>query len=181
MRIAIDTNILIAALADPSGTSADIVNAWVDGRMEVVASEATIREAELVLGGGWLARLGAFGGGERRSSPPAPRPGAAAAIPAIAMPDTTPTPAKTAAPASSGTSAIATNTTGTARHHDTAFPGIHQPPLPVARRTPPPWAHPTPPPAAPPAAIAAPVSPSGGAPSARARPAAKAGTAKPIA
>src|SRR3990172_11077578 len=57
MRIAIDTNILIAALADPSGTSADIVNAWVDGRMEVVASEATIREAELVLGGGWLARL----------------------------------------------------------------------------------------------------------------------------
>ncbi|HLC28669.1 MAG TPA: putative toxin-antitoxin system toxin component, PIN family [Dehalococcoidia bacterium] len=60
MRIAIDTNILIAALADPSGTSADIVNAWVDGRMEVVASEATIREAELVLGGGWLARMVSF-------------------------------------------------------------------------------------------------------------------------
>ena len=60
MRIAIDTNILIAALADPSGTSADIVNAWVDGRMEVVASEATIREAELVLGGGWLARMASF-------------------------------------------------------------------------------------------------------------------------
>ena len=41
----------------PGGTGARIVEAWLDGRLEVVASPATIREAELVLGGGWLARL----------------------------------------------------------------------------------------------------------------------------
>jgi putative PIN family toxin of toxin-antitoxin system len=57
MRIAIDTNLLIAALMRPGGTSARIVEEWLDGRLEVVASPATIREAELVLGGGWLARL----------------------------------------------------------------------------------------------------------------------------
>jgi len=57
LRIAIDTNVLIAALTRPRGTSARIVNAWLDGRLEVVASEATIREGELVLGGGWLVRL----------------------------------------------------------------------------------------------------------------------------
>src|SRR6266545_416900 len=57
MRIAIDTNLLIAALTRPAGTSARIVKAWLDGRLEVVASPPTIREAELVLGGGWLARM----------------------------------------------------------------------------------------------------------------------------
>lgn len=57
MRIAIDTNLLIAALMRPSGTSARIVQEWLDGRLEVVASPATIGEADLVLGGGWLARL----------------------------------------------------------------------------------------------------------------------------
>jgi putative PIN family toxin of toxin-antitoxin system len=57
MRIAIDTNVLIAALTRPRGTSARIVDAWLAGRLENVASEATIREAELVLGGGWLARF----------------------------------------------------------------------------------------------------------------------------
>jgi len=57
MRIAIDTNVLIAALTRPGGTSARIVREWLDGRLEAVASEATIREAELVLGGGWLARM----------------------------------------------------------------------------------------------------------------------------
>ena len=57
LRIAIDTNVLIAALTRPRGTSARIVNAWLDGRLEVVASPATLREAELVIGGGWLARL----------------------------------------------------------------------------------------------------------------------------
>jgi predicted nucleic acid-binding protein len=51
MRIAIDTNVLIAALTYPRGTSARIVDAWLDGRMEVVASNATVREAELVRGG----------------------------------------------------------------------------------------------------------------------------------
>lgn len=57
MRVAIDTNVLIAAVARPGGTSARIVKGWLDGRLEVVASEATVREAELVLGGGWLARM----------------------------------------------------------------------------------------------------------------------------
>jgi putative PIN family toxin of toxin-antitoxin system len=57
LRLAIDTNVLIAALTRPRGTSARIVKAWLDGRLEVVASEATVREAELVLGGGWLGRL----------------------------------------------------------------------------------------------------------------------------
>ena len=57
MRIAIDTNVLIAALTRTGGTSARIAQAWLDGRLEVVASPATIREAELVLGGGWLARM----------------------------------------------------------------------------------------------------------------------------
>ena len=56
MRIAIDTNVLIAALTRPGGTSARIVQAWLDGRLEAVASTATIREAELVLGT-WLARM----------------------------------------------------------------------------------------------------------------------------
>ena len=56
MRIAIDTNVLIAAVTRPGGTSARIVQTWLDGRLEVVASTATIREVELVLGAGWLAR-----------------------------------------------------------------------------------------------------------------------------
>ena len=41
----------------PRGTSARLVQAWLEGRIEVVASEATAREAELVLGGGWLGRM----------------------------------------------------------------------------------------------------------------------------
>ena len=57
MRICIDTNLLIAAITKPSGTSASIVQAWRDGEIEVVTSEATLREADLVLGGGWLARM----------------------------------------------------------------------------------------------------------------------------
>ena|SRR3990172_7632614 len=57
VRIAIDTNVLIAALTRPGGRSARIVDAWLTGEVEAVASEATVREAELVLGGGWLARM----------------------------------------------------------------------------------------------------------------------------
>jgi putative PIN family toxin of toxin-antitoxin system len=57
MRIAIDTNCLVAAVTRTDGSSAAIVRAWLDGEVEVVASEATMREAELVLGGGWLARV----------------------------------------------------------------------------------------------------------------------------
>jgi len=57
LRLAIDTNCLVAALVQPRGSCARLVRAWLDGRVEVVASEATVREAELVLGGGWLARM----------------------------------------------------------------------------------------------------------------------------
>jgi len=57
VRIAIDTNLLIAALVRPSGASARITQAWDRGEIEVVASAATLREAEAVLGGRWLGRL----------------------------------------------------------------------------------------------------------------------------
>ncbi len=57
MRIAIDTNILVAALTRRGGRSTRIVDAWLAGEIEVVASEATVREAEAVLGGGWLGRM----------------------------------------------------------------------------------------------------------------------------
>jgi putative PIN family toxin of toxin-antitoxin system len=57
MRIAIDTNVLIAAVTRPGGRSARIVQAWLGGEIEAVASGATVREAEAVLGGGWLGRM----------------------------------------------------------------------------------------------------------------------------
>jgi uncharacterized protein len=57
VRIAIDTNCLIGALVNPSGACARIVRAWLNGEVDAVASEATAREAELVLGGRWLARM----------------------------------------------------------------------------------------------------------------------------
>ena len=57
MRICIDTNLLIAALTKRDGASARIVEVWLDGDVEVVTSAATQREAKLVLGGGWLARM----------------------------------------------------------------------------------------------------------------------------
>jgi putative PIN family toxin of toxin-antitoxin system len=57
VRIAIDTNVLIAAVTRPGGRSARIVEAWLSGEVEAVASEATVREAEAVLGGGWLGRM----------------------------------------------------------------------------------------------------------------------------
>jgi len=57
VRICIDTNLLIAALTKRDGASARIVEAWLAGDVEVVTSEATQREAELVLGRGWLARM----------------------------------------------------------------------------------------------------------------------------
>lgn len=57
LRIAFDTNLLVAALTSPRGASARILSAWRDGRLEIVASEATLREAEFVVGGRWLARI----------------------------------------------------------------------------------------------------------------------------
>ncbi len=65
MRIVVDTNILIAALTKPRGSAAQILKAWRDGRVEIVASDQTLREAEAVLGGGWLRRLTPQGAVER--------------------------------------------------------------------------------------------------------------------
>ena len=56
-RIALDTNLLVAAVTKPGGASGRIVKACRDGKIELVASEATIREADLVVGAGWLARV----------------------------------------------------------------------------------------------------------------------------
>jgi putative PIN family toxin of toxin-antitoxin system len=57
VRIAIDTNVLIASLTKARGAGARIVRAWFDGRFEVVSSEATVREARLVLDSQWLKRM----------------------------------------------------------------------------------------------------------------------------
>lgn len=57
VRVAIDTNCLVAALTNPRGSCAEIVRRWLDGRLEAVASAATVAEAELILGGRWLGRI----------------------------------------------------------------------------------------------------------------------------
>ena len=61
MRIVIDTNVFIAALTHPSGSGAQVVNAWLEGRLEVLSSDATLREAELVLDSEWLTHLSSRG------------------------------------------------------------------------------------------------------------------------
>jgi putative PIN family toxin of toxin-antitoxin system len=57
VRIAIDTNVLIASLTKRRGAGARIVRAWLEGHLEVVSSEATLREARLVLDSPWLKRM----------------------------------------------------------------------------------------------------------------------------
>ncbi len=57
LRVALDTNILVAALAKSSGGAARVVEAWQRGRLDVVTSEATLREAELILDSAWVRRL----------------------------------------------------------------------------------------------------------------------------
>jgi putative PIN family toxin of toxin-antitoxin system len=57
MRIAIDTSVLIGSLTKARGAGARIVRAWFDGRVEVVSSEATLREARLVVDSRWLRRM----------------------------------------------------------------------------------------------------------------------------
>ncbi len=57
MRIAIDTNVLVAALTNSGGAAARIVDAWVEDQLDVVSSEATLREAELILDSQWLRRI----------------------------------------------------------------------------------------------------------------------------
>lgn len=57
MRVAVDTNVLIAALTKPRGSGARILRAWREGGLEIVCSDATLREAEAVLDSEWLARM----------------------------------------------------------------------------------------------------------------------------
>ena len=57
MRVVIDTNVLIAALTKPRGSAGRVVRAWREGEIEVVTSDATVKEAELVINATWLARL----------------------------------------------------------------------------------------------------------------------------
>ncbi len=57
LRIAIDTNVLVAALTNSGGAAARVVDAWVEDRLDVVSSEATLREAELILDSRWLRRI----------------------------------------------------------------------------------------------------------------------------
>ena len=58
LRAIIDTNILVGALARRGGTADRILERWRAGAFEHIASEATLREAELVVGGRWVERLG---------------------------------------------------------------------------------------------------------------------------
>jgi putative PIN family toxin of toxin-antitoxin system len=57
LRIAIDTNVLVAALTNSGGAAARVVGAWVEDWLDVVSSEATLREAELILDSQWLRRI----------------------------------------------------------------------------------------------------------------------------
>lgn len=57
LRAVVDTNIFVGALARPAGTGARILDHWRGGRFEHVASEATLREAELVVGARWVTRI----------------------------------------------------------------------------------------------------------------------------
>jgi putative PIN family toxin of toxin-antitoxin system len=57
VRIVVDTNVLVAALAKPRGSAAKIVRAWREGQLDIVTSEATLREAELILGGAWVGQV----------------------------------------------------------------------------------------------------------------------------
>ena len=59
MRAIIDTNLLVGALARRGGAACRILERWRAGAFEHVASEATLREAELVVGARWLERLAA--------------------------------------------------------------------------------------------------------------------------
>ena len=57
LRAIVDTNLLVGALARPDGSAARILEHWRAGDFEHVASAATLREAELVVGARWVARI----------------------------------------------------------------------------------------------------------------------------
>jgi putative PIN family toxin of toxin-antitoxin system len=58
MRVALDTNIVIAAIAKPSSYAARIIKKWRAGEFDIVSSKATLREAELIVGAPWVRRIG---------------------------------------------------------------------------------------------------------------------------
>lgn len=55
MRLVLDTNIVVAGLADPSGPPGKIVAAWRSGTLQIVLSQWILTECERV-----LPRLGRF-------------------------------------------------------------------------------------------------------------------------
>lgn len=57
LRAIVDTNLLVGALARPDGSAARILERWRAGDFEHIASQATLREAELVVGARWVARI----------------------------------------------------------------------------------------------------------------------------
>ncbi len=57
LRAIVDTNLLVGALARPDGSAARILEHWRAGAFEHVASQATLREAELVVGARWVTRI----------------------------------------------------------------------------------------------------------------------------
>ena len=61
LRAVVDTNVLVGALARPGGSAARILECWRAGGFEHVASTDTLREAELVAGARWVARIASAG------------------------------------------------------------------------------------------------------------------------
>ena len=57
LRAIVDTNLLVGALARPGGSAARILDHWRARDFEHVASSATLREAELVVGARWVTRI----------------------------------------------------------------------------------------------------------------------------
>ena len=65
MRAVLDPNVLIAAVLSRSGTPALILRAWLDGRFDLLVSEALLTELERALG---YPKLAARVSAEERSS-----------------------------------------------------------------------------------------------------------------
>ena len=57
MRVIIDTNLLVGALARRGGSASQILELWRAGGFDHVASLETLREAELIVGSRWVERL----------------------------------------------------------------------------------------------------------------------------
>ena len=65
MRAVLDPNVLIAAILSRSGTPALVLQAWLDGRFDLIVSEALLTELERALG---YPKLAARVSAEERSS-----------------------------------------------------------------------------------------------------------------